>query len=159
MKISKYILIKEKKYRKYSNINLFSSFDMAKKSNQERIGIIKFYNEEIINYVVTKSVDNHFNKLLDLIVNIEEDGDAPDGLMLCLNETDRFKKELMNKYARFLDKKKKELLMKKIEIVEKEIKNKLIAYKLSKMTYSNMQNTFINNDYEEEMEEVHHRSR
>mgnify|MGYP006916256429 CR=1 FL=1 len=164
MKSVKYHLVKEKSYVRYSTINVDISFDMKKKKDKESLGTIKFYDEKIINKVVNKSIDNRFNKLLEYVVECEEDDD-PDGLLLALNETEKFKRELINKYEKFLDKKKIEFNQKKIELIKEKLKKKLMIYRIKQSSMYVNQNPFNNcvryneEDYEEEKEEEHHRSR
>lgn len=154
MKKMKYLLVKKTKYQKYSSINTDTSYDMKKRKDKESIGTIKFYDKKIIQYVIKKSLNSHFKKLLDLIVKIEEDDDNPDGLLLCLNELEKLKRETNNKHAKFLENKQKEIINKKIEIIEHELKEKIMFFKISKA--NKVYNAF-EEDYEEEKER--HRSR
>jgi len=152
MKKSSYILLKKKIYQKYSDITFDTSYDMKKKEDKESIGTIKFYDDKMINAVIKRSMTNQFKKLLDFILKMEEDDD-PEGLFLCLNEIEKFKKEMNNRYEKYLNKKQKELLKKKTDIIESDIKNKLIAYRISRISL------YPKNDYEEEFEEERHRTR
>lgn len=128
---TKYILIKKSNYKKIVSYDFDESFKLTKKKDNERIGIIKFYDEKIIVSVIKKSIDNRFKKLLELIASIEEnDSDPSEGYLLCLDETAKFKREMINKYDKFLKKTQLEFINKKIELIEKEVKNKLIAYRL-----------------------------
>ena len=130
-KTNKYILIKKNKFKKISVFNYEDSFDMSKKKDKERIGVIRFYNDKIIADVIKKSIDNRFKKLLELIALIEEgDSDPSHGYIFCLDEASKFKQEMINKYNRFLKKTQIEFIDKKIELIEKELKNKLITYRL-----------------------------
>lgn len=152
-KINKYILNKNSIYKKYSDLNIDTSYNMNKKKENESIGVIKFYNNDLIQRVIKKSIDLKFKKLLELIVSIEEsDEDPSSGLLFCLDEVERFKKELMNKYKKFLEKKQIDFLEKKAQIFEKEVKEKLI-------TYSMMRQQFMMNNMQMEEEEEYHRSR
>ena len=144
---TKYILVKKNNYKKIIDYNFSESLDISKKKDKERIGKIKFYDEKIISRVIKKSIDNRFKKLLELIANLEEsDNDPSEGLIFCLDETAKFKREMINKYNKFLKKNQIEFINKKIELVEKEIKNKLIAYRL-------MYSPIFENMEEEELEE------
>ena len=154
MKKNKYLLIKDKKYIKYHNIDVKDSFDLKKKKE----GTIKFYDDKMVDNIINKTIENHFKKLLDFVLECEEDND-PDGLLLALNETEKFKREMINKYEKHLDKKKMEFNKKKIEVIEKELKNKLIMYRLINTKNVVNSNYYVNDDYEEEMEEERHRTR
>lgn len=144
---TKYILLKKSIYKKIVSYNFSESFDISKKKDKQRIGVIKFYDDKIINNVIKRSIDNHFKKLLELMASVEEgDSDPSEGLIFCLNEVAKFKREMINKYEKFLKKKELEFTNKKIELIEKEIKNKLIAYRL-------MHFNVFENDLDEEIEE------
>ena len=151
---TKYVLVKEKVYKKVISYEFDESFNMTKKKDKERIGIIKFYDEKIINQAIKKSIDNRFKKLLELIANLEEsDEDPSNGLIFCLDESAKFKREMINKYNKFLKKTQIEFINKKIELIEKEVKNKLITYRLMHSPL------FTEMEDEDEYEEERHRSR
>ncbi len=156
MKI-KYNLIKKNAYKKYLDINIKSSYNVNKKIVEESLGVIKFYNDDLINKVIKKKIDTKFKYILELMIKIEEDDSDPsEGLMICLNELDRLKKEFINKYRKFLDKKRKEFIEKKIAILESEIKMKLFNMQI-------IRNPIImgedNYEYEEEEEKESTRRR
>ena len=152
-KSNKYILVKDAKFKKVISYNFDESLEIIKRKDKTRIGVIKFYDEKIVSQVIKKSIDYRFKKLLELIASLEEsDTDPSSGLIFCLDEAAKFKQEIINKYSSFLKKSQIEFINKKIELIEKEVKNKLIAYRLM---YSPM---FQNVD-EEEIEEERTRSR
>ncbi len=151
---NKYILLKKSIYKKIVSWDFDDSFEISKKKDMERIGVIKFYDDKIINKVIKKSIDNRFKKILELIASLEESSDNPsNGLIFCLDETAKFKREMINKYNKFLKKTQIDFINKKIELIEKEIKNKLITYRLINM--SNIKKSIQS----EEIEETRHRSR
>lgn len=153
MKITKYILIKKSIYKKIVSYNFHESFNMNKKKDYERIGVIKFYDESITSKAIKKNIDNWFKKLLELMASLEEsDEDPSNGYIFCLDETAKFKRELINKYDKFLKKTQIEFINKKIETIEKDIKNKLIAYRL-------IHSPIFNNKEKNEEEIVEERSR
>jgi len=143
---TKYELVKKNKYKKYLEINISDAYKVNKKTN-DNIGIIRFYDEKIISQVIKKNFDNKIKKLLELIINIEEsDEDPSEGYFLVLNETDKLKKELINKYKKYLKKEQLEFLNKKIELLEIEIKNKLLSMQIINSAIYNSYNA--DNDYE-----------
>lgn len=152
-KSNKYILLKKNKFKKISLFNYEDTLDISKKKDKERIGVIKFYDDKTISGVIKKSIDNRFKKILELIAKIEESDEDPSaGYIFCLDEASKFKQEMINKYNRFLKKDKIEFINKKIELIEKELKNKLITYRL-------MHSPIFDEIDEEEKEEERHRSR
>ena len=154
----KYVLIKKNNFKKVVSYQFDESFNMTKKQDKERIGVIKFYDDKITSKVIKRSIDNRFKKLLELIASLEEsDEDPSEGLIFCLDEAAKFKREMINKYDKFLKKTQLEILNKKIELIEKEVKNKLITYRLIHSPLFANQN--IELEEEEELEEERHRSR
>ena len=152
----KYVLLKKSIYKSIEEYDFNESFNMTKKSNDERIGVIKFYDENIISGVIKRSIDNRFKKILELIASIEEsDEDPSDGYIFCLDEAAKFQREMINKYDKFLKKTQLEFLNKKIALIEKDLKNKLIAYRLIHLpVFNNMEMSD-----EEEMDEERSRRR
>ncbi len=149
---TKYILVRDYKIKKVLSYNFNDSFDMTKKKDKNRIGVIKFYDEKIINCVIKKIIDNRFKKILELMASLEEsDEDPSNGLIFCLDEAAKFKREMINKYNAFLKKTQIEFINKKIELIEKEVKNKLIAYRLM--------HSPLFTDLNEEIVEERHRSK
>ena len=144
---SSFVLLKKKKYSKYKKMDVNNSLELKKKKDKNSMGVIKFYNQEMINSVVQKNITNQFKKLLDYIISCEEDDD-PDSLLLALNETEKFKREMINKYEKYLDKKKMAFNKKKIDLIIEDLKRKLVTYRIM--------HTMI---LKEEVEEEKHRSR
>lgn len=150
---TKYVLLKKSIYKKMISYNFSESLDISKKRDKHRIGVIKFYDDKTINMVIKNSIESRFKKILELMANLEEsDEDPSEGLVFCLNEVAKFKREMVNKYEKFLKKKEIEFNNKKIELMEKEIKNKLIAYRLMHMD-------LFDNEIEVEIEEEMNRRR
>lgn len=151
-----YKITKNNKYNKYSLIKTDISLNMKKKKDKDSMGTIKFYNDDLIDKVIKKNTDNRFKKLLELIVSVSEEGNPPDGLMLCLDETSKFRLEVNNKYKKYLSKKQMEIIMKKIELIEKDLKNKLMALAIIKRKIMEA-NSIDYRENEEEIERHHAR--
>ena len=67
-----------------------------------------------------------------IIENLESDDD--DDTRIALDDLARYKKNIKEKYSIYLDKKYMELLNKKINVIEKELKNNLIYEEEKEMT-------------------------
>ena len=130
-KKDKYVLIKKSIYKELETYEFNESYKVSKKDDDKRIGIIKFYDDKIISKVIQRSIDNRFKKLLELLSKLEEsDEDPSEGFMICLDEVSKFKSEIINKYNKFLKKNQVDLANKKLELIEKEIKNKLLECRM-----------------------------
>ncbi len=146
----KYCLKKKNDFKKYTKILFNNSYNLNKRLDKDSLGLIKFYDKEMINNVIKAKMDVKFKQILELMVKIEEDDQDPsEGLMTCLNELDRLNKELNNKYRIYLEKKKYEFLEKKVKLLNDEIKMKLFNIHIINNPL------YMNNDsdlYEEEIE-------
>ena len=72
--------------------------------------------------MVDKKVKRRFDYLINLLsVVYENDDETGDGLELALNEAEKFRMELINKYKQYINEEKYQLLMKKIAILEDEL--------------------------------------
>jgi len=130
-KNNKYVLLKKSIYKRIESYEFNEAYKVSKKDDDKRIGVIKFYDDEIINKVIQRSIDNRFKKLLELLSKLEEsDEDPSEGFMICLDEVSKFKSEVINKYNKFLKKNQVDLANKKLELIEKEIKNKLLECRM-----------------------------
>ncbi len=154
MKI-KYSLMRKNNFKKYLDINISNSYNVNRKVDEESLGLIKFYDNNLINKAIKKKLDTKFKYILELMIKTEEDDSDPsEGLMICLNELDRLNKEIINKYRRFLDKKRQVFLEKKVMLLEQEIKMKLFNMQI-------IRNPIImdNGSYEEDNEKESTRRR
>ena len=82
----------------------------------------------LIDKMVNKKISKKFERLINMIQIVcdNEDDDATgEGYRIALNEAEKFKMELWNKYKKFLSKQKLDLMTKKIEILEDELKLRL----------------------------------
>ena len=155
-KKDKYVLIKKSIYKELEAYEFNESYKVSKKDDDKRIGVIKFYDDKIINRVIQRSIDNRFKKLLELLNKLEEsDEDPSEGLMICLDEVSKFKNEIFNKYNKFLKKTQIDLANKKLELIEKEIKNKLLE---CRMVHAKILEK-VHEDKEEEIVNERRRSR
>ena len=146
---TKYKLVKKNEFKIYLDINVSNSYNVNRKIDEERLGLIKFYDYDLINKVIKNKIDTKFKYIIELMIKTEEDDSDPsEGMMICLNELDKLKKELVNKYRKFLEKKNLLFIEKKIELLEKEIKIKLFNIQIVRNP------VIMNNDgYENELEE------
>ena len=81
---------------------------------------------ELIENVLKRKIKNKLNTYLTFLFTVIDDEDEdPDSLELVLDDVTRYKNLIMNKYSKFLDKKYIRHLLKKVGMVELELKEKL----------------------------------
>ncbi|MBQ8472479.1 MAG: hypothetical protein IJ501_03140 [Bacilli bacterium] len=125
-----YLIVKEKDkksitYFKCSNLK---GFNMTPKNKniklKDAINVNKMViiNPTLIEKLVNKKISLKLKKLIDLIINIYDSDDDPgSSMMIALNEVERFKREMLNKYLEFLNKEQLKDLDKKIKFLEQEV--------------------------------------
>ncbi len=122
-----YLIIKSKDKRSTTYFNIDGYSLNSKNKNiklKDAINVNKMViiNQSLIDKVINKNIDSKFKKLINLILGIYDTSDDPAGnMMLALNEVEKFKREVINKYISYMNKKQIERLDKKIRLLEGEI--------------------------------------
>lgn len=140
----RYLIIKEKDKKEivYLESKDLKGYKITSKNKniklKDAINVSKMIiiNPSFIEKTINKKINNKFKKLIDLLTDICESDDDPSGnLMHALNEIEKFKRELINKYIEYLNKEQLKLLDKKIKILEQQITSRI--YYLSEDNYEN----------------------
>lgn len=105
------------------------------KTKNEDIDSINVINEKMIDSVLTNKINKMFNRLLMIVNDAFNSDDNPEGSTIALDEIEMVRNYINNKYAKYLKKEKEELYLKKLELIEEEMRFKYYAY----------QDTFIEN--------------
>ena len=139
----RYLIVKEKNKKEvmYFECDKLDGFNMTSKNKniklKDAINVNKMViiNPSFIEKLINKKINNKIKKLVDLISTIyESDDEDPAGsLMQALNEVEKFKREMINKYLNYMTKEQVDLLEKKIGILEAEVMNQ--AYRLNERYY------------------------
>ena len=127
-----YLIVKEKDKREitYFEYNSFTGFNMTSKNKniklKDAINVNKMIiiNPSFVEKLVNKKINARMKKLIDILASIYENPDDEDpagSLMMALNEVERFKREMINKYMEYMTKEQQRLLEKKIQILEQEV--------------------------------------
>ena len=126
-----YLIVKtkDKKEITYFEYDKLTGFKMTSKNKniklKDAINVNKMViiNPSLIERLITNKINQKMKKLIDLLANIyDSDEDDPAGsLMMALNEVEKFKRELLNKYLDYMSREQLKLLDKKIQILEREV--------------------------------------
>ena len=130
--VSRFLVVKNKdekdiKYFDYDkldgyNLTIKKDVHFADAIDINRVIII---NPSFIDKIATRKVNSKFNKLINMMQIVCEVGDEDEtgeGYRIALDEATKLKYELMNKYKKFIADEKLSLMIKKIEILEDELK-------------------------------------
>ncbi len=100
--------------------------------NVEKMVVI---NPSLIEKLVDKKCKRTLEKILkmtSIIYNEEDDDDGEEGLNLILNEIQKFRQLLKNKYNEYMKEKEYKILLKKLEIIENEVKLRRLTLNIKK---------------------------
>ena len=129
---SRYLIVKEKnkkeityfEYDKLSGFNMTSKSKNIKLKDAINVNKIIIINPSFIEKTINKKINNKIKNLIDLLANIYNDPDDEDPagtLMQALNEVERFKRQMINKYEEYMTKEQIKLLERKIAILEQQV--------------------------------------
>lgn len=149
-KEQRFLVVKNKdskdiKYFEYDKISGYNIKPNPKLKFQDAINVNRMIliNPSLIEKMVDKKIKRRFDYLINLLSVVYENEDGTgDGLQLALDEAEKFRNELCNKYRQYIKEEKFELLLKKIAILEDEL--------YLRMQYIMNMEYFA--DYEEKME-------
>ena len=138
-----YLIVKEKnkkevmyfEYDKLDGFNMTSKNKNIKLKDAINVNKMVIINPGFITKIINKKINTKIKSLIDLIANIyESDDEDPAGsLMQALNEVEKFKREMINKYLNYMTKEQIDLLEKKIKILETEVVGH--AYRLNERKF------------------------
>ena len=126
----RFLIVKNKdsKEIKYFDYDKIEGYDLKPRSDTKFMDAINVSRVIIINpsfseKIASRKMNAKFERILKLMnyISMEDDDDGTK-LDIILDEATKFQRELINKYHKFVDEQKLELMLKKVEIIEKEIK-------------------------------------
>ena len=135
--MNRYLLVKDNRERKFANIDYrrLDGFKFNPKNQVENDGIMVnemvLINPSFIENVLKRKTKKKLELYLRFIISlIDNESDASsDDLREALDGLVRYKGIVENKYRRYLDERYANMLIKKIELLEQELKTKIIYYK------------------------------
>ena len=122
---------KKGKVKPKKSIKELSGFMMTSKKGfticEVLIKDLEIYDKKMANYVVTKQVLKKYNKLIaNLTELLISDDDTGDSFRHALNQIEKFRLEIKNKYRKFLKKKELEMMSKQLMLLKKEADRRLM---------------------------------
>lgn len=133
----RFLIVKEKNSKeiKYFDYDKLDGYNLRAKENvhfNDAIDINRMIiiNPSFIEKIATKKLNAKFDKLINMmsyVCDMDEEDETGEGYRIVLNEANKLKMELFNKYKKHIEETKLELMQKKIEILEGELKLRLDA--------------------------------
>ena len=128
MKEKNYLIVKDKdskaiSYFEYDKINGYNIY--PKKTFKDSVNVNKMIlvNPSMIEKVIDRKFNKRFERLLRFLAIVYEDNDSTgEGYREALNEIERLRREYINKYKKFMEAEKADLLEKKLGILEQQVR-------------------------------------
>lgn len=138
MKNESYILIKNSVFLNMKNL-IFSGdegFHFRPMNNVSydgiRVSFINMFNKTFINKLLKRKIPKKLEIYLRYLISLldSEDDSETDitGLRSALNDLTRYRETVKSKYLMYLEENYAELLLQKIDMLEKELKNKIVYF-------------------------------
>ena len=131
-----YLLVKSKfnkeiAYIDYDRVSGFKFKPVNKGDNTISVNQMVIISPTFIEKVLTRKTKRKLELYLEFIVKLLDEDDDTDitGLRSALNDITRYKDIVMHKYRVYLEQKYYELFMKKLSLLEYELKMKILHYK------------------------------
>lgn len=125
-----YLIVKEKnkkelayfEYDKLDGFNMTSKNKNIKLKDAINVNKMVIINPSMVEKLIDKKINIRMKKLINLILNIYDSDDDPGSAMMqALNEIEKFKREMINKYLNYMNKKQLGILEDKIRMLESEV--------------------------------------
>ena len=127
----KYTIIKDAKtdvitYKEYENLKGFKTKPKKGFKSEDMVNVSKMIviNPSLIEKLVDKKCKHNLERILKMLTVIYEDDETDDTtpLHMALGELEKFKTQVREKYKEYMAEKEYKLLLKKIEILIREVK-------------------------------------
>lgn len=112
-------------YKEYHNLNGYDFKPKNKLSKEDIINVdeMVIINPSLIKKLISKKCKKTLERILKMISFIyDEDDTGEESVELALNEMSKFRNLLETKYKEYMEEKEYKLMIKKIEILENEVK-------------------------------------
>ena len=94
-----------------------------------KVNSMVIINPSFIEKVLKKKIKKRVDLFVKLMITVLEDDDTnPDDVTKALNELSKYRSIIINKYRKFLDEKYISLLLKKLDFLERELKQKIMYF-------------------------------
>ena len=115
-------------------ISVRCGFKYSIKSSNLKVKEIIIFDPFIIDQLIISNFNRRYKKILEYYIAFlqDEEGDNEGNFMIALDEIARLRSILIKKYNLVVSKKVEEKMLKKLKILENEIRMKIIDFKLIK---------------------------
>lgn len=113
-------------YMEYEKLKGFSVKPKSDAHFEDMINVDKMIliNPSLIEKLISKKCTRTFDRIIKMLSVVSDDEDDDSGYMLILDEIARFKDLLISKYKQYMEEKEFDLNIKKLELLEEEVRHR-----------------------------------
>ena len=119
---------KKKKIKKIDKEKVGYDFKPRINSVDLEVNKITLYNSSMIDIILSKKIEKAFERVAEIVYDVlqSDDDDSAADAVMALDEVARLREIVLNKYQKYLDKKKEENILKKLRFLENELRSKIV---------------------------------
>ena len=130
-----YVLKKKNKNKKIGKFNYeaegYQLKPNIKSANLIKISSLYLMDKEKSNSILKRKIDKSFRRLAAIILSVLKDDDTTSGdVIIALDEIAKEKSIIRNKYKEYLEKAEQEKYLKRLKVLETEVKEKIVELKI-----------------------------
>lgn len=111
----------------------------SKNGNYIKVSEVTIIDHMMIDKILTMKFEKAFKRVVAMALNVLDDEDASDDeVQIVMDEAQLVREILLNRYQKFLNHEKEELFLKKLRVIENEMRMKQVLIK-QKAAYLQMQ--------------------
>lgn len=119
--------LKDKNFLNTINGFLFGSKNKGYKIAGEEVTSLTIYNKKLAHPIAKKQANHKYNRLLSLLTDLlVSDDDSGECYKEALNQIEKFRQIIKNRYRDYLTKKELEIMGKNLSMFQKEAKNRFM---------------------------------
>ncbi len=128
-----YLVDKKVRFKEYTILEINDGYSFAPHLNTDKyikVKKVKIVNSVMIEKILTTKFEKQFRQLVSLALNVLNDEEASEeGTEIVLGEVELIREILLNRYEKYMSQEKEKLFLKKLRIIENEIRMKQIKIK------------------------------
>ncbi len=122
--------VDKKKFKKMIINNDGYKFKPNITNSEIIISHITLYNESMIKTILVKRIEKNFKRVAKItydVITSDDDSSTSDAIM-ALDEVARLRSIILNRYQKYLEKKLEEEYLKRLRLLENELRSKIALY-------------------------------
>ena len=131
--MASYLINKSHQDESVVSIRELDGYQFKPKANKDsyiKVNQVTIVDRVMIDKILTMKFNKSFKKVVQLAMRVINDDDADDGdVSIVLGEVELVREILLNRYQKFLNFEKEQLFLKKLRLIENELRMKQVTIK------------------------------